>query len=141
MCGAGYHASQRHNVSARLLGDATMMTLRSSFLAAVGLALSLAVGAPAAQASPAFSYWSDEADYDQDSCAQRAQASFSADGWQSIHLNGHAITANRGPLGGVIICLDESLTQSIPVGVVSGGDGNAADDEANRLQYQMLGHY
>ena len=94
-----------------------MITLRSSFLAAAGLALSLAVGPPA------------------------AQASFSADGWQSLHPSGFAVSANRGPLAGVIICLDESLTQSIPVVVVTGGDGNAASDEANRLQYQMLGHY
>ena len=57
-----------------------MIPLRSSFLAAAGLALSLAAGSPAAQAGPALSYWSHEAEYDQDSCAQRAQASFGGDG-------------------------------------------------------------
>jgi hypothetical protein len=65
-----------------------MIPLRSSFLAAAGLALSLAAGSPAAQAGPALSYWSHEAEYDQDSCAQRAQASFGGDGWQSIQRTG-----------------------------------------------------
>jgi hypothetical protein len=116
-----------------------MVTLRSSFLAAAGLALSLVAASQAAQAGPAMSVWSGTADYDQDSCTQRAQASFSADGWQSIQP-GRSTMADRGPLSGAIVCLPESLTQSIPVGVVTGGDGNAADDEADRLKYQMLGH-
>jgi opacity protein-like surface antigen len=121
------------------LGDATVITLRSSFLAAAGLALSLMAALQVAQAGPAMSEWSATADYDQDSCAQRAQASFAANGWQSVQPNGYSIMADRGPLAGVIVCLPESLTQSIPVGVVSGGDGNAASDEADRLKYQMLG--
>jgi hypothetical protein len=47
--------------------------------------------------------------------------------------------AERGPLSGVIVCLDESLTQSVPVVVVTGGDDNAASDEADRFKRQMLG--
>ena len=117
-----------------------MIALRSNFLAAAGLALSLILmEAPAAQAGPALAYWSHEADYDQEACAQRAQASFTADGWQSIQRNGYGIMADRGPLSGVIVCLDESLTQSVPVVVVTGGGDNAASDEADRLQHQMLG--
>ena len=117
-----------------------MITLRPSFLAAAGLALSLMAASQAAQAGPAMSEWSGTADYDQDSCVQRAQASFAADGWQSIKP-GRLTMADRGPLSGAIVCLPESLTQSIPVGTVAGGDGNAASDEADRLEYQMLGHY
>jgi hypothetical protein len=116
-----------------------MIALRSSFLAAAGLALLLVMAAPAAQAGPALSYWSHEADYDQDSCTQRAQASFTADGWQGLQTSGPSVLGDRGPLSGVIVCLSESLTQSIPVVVVTGGDGNAASDEADRLKYQMLG--
>ncbi len=116
-----------------------MIALRSSFLAAAGLALSLAVGSPAAQAGPALSFWSHEADYDQNACVQRAQASFAADGWQRLQPSGTAVMADRGPLAGVIVCLNESLTQSVPVVVVTGGDGNAASDEADSLKHQMLG--
>jgi len=108
----------------------------------LGSILAIAVFAlsSAAHAGPALSYWSHEADYDQEACAQRAQASFTADGWQSIQRNGYGIMADRGPLSGVIVCLDESLTQSVPVVVVTGGgDSNAASDEADRLKYQMLG--
>jgi hypothetical protein len=121
-------------------GRDAVITLRSNFWIAAGLALSLVLAeAPAAHAGPALAYWSDEADYDQDSCVQRAQASFAADGWQGIKPNGHAVMADRGPLSGVMVCLDESLTQSVPVVVVTGGGDNAASDEADRLQHQMLG--
>jgi hypothetical protein len=65
-----------------------MIPLRSSFLAAAGLALSLAAGSPAAQAGPALSYWSHEAKYDQDSCAQRAQAVSAATAGRAFNATG-----------------------------------------------------
>jgi hypothetical protein len=46
--------------------------------------------------------------------------------------------ADRGPLSGVIVCMYQSRTQSVPVIVVAGGDGNAASDEAAALKSQML---
>jgi hypothetical protein len=42
-------------------------------------------------------------------------------------------------LSGVIVCLYQSLTQSVPVIVIAGGDGNAASAEATALKSQMLG--
>jgi hypothetical protein len=74
----------------------------------------------------------------QSSLAQRAQASFSNDGWHGVAPNGYAVMADRGPLSGVIVCMYQSLTQSVPVIVVAGGDGNAASDEAAALKSQML---
>jgi hypothetical protein len=104
-----------------------MAALRSSFVAIVGHALSIIAGAPAEQASPARSELSDDTEDDQDACVQRAQASFDADGWQNVSTNGYSILAARGPLsgviGGVIVCLYKSLTQSTPVIVVAGGGG------------------
>ena len=92
-----------------------------------------------AHAGPALSELSDVADYDQGACAQRAQASLVGDGWQSVAPNGYTVTADRGPLSGVIVCLYQSLTQSVPVIVIAGGDGNAASAEATALKSQMLG--
>ena len=116
-----------------------MITLRSSFLAATGLVLSLAMGAPASQAGPALSYYSDEAEYDQDSCVQRAQGALAGESWQGIHPNGHSVVADRGNLSALIVCLSESLTQSIPVIVVTGGgNSNDAATEVARLKYQLL---
>lgn len=95
-------------------------------------------GAPTAHAGPAMSELSDVADYNQDACAQRAQASFSNDGWHGVSPNGYTIMADRGPLSGVTVCMYQSLSQSVPVIVVAGGDGNAASDEAAALKSQML---
>jgi hypothetical protein len=126
--GAAEHAS-----------GATMPVLRLNFLAPAALALSLATATPMAHAGPALSELSDVADYDQGACAQRAQASLVGDGWQSVAPNGYTVTADRGPLSGVIVCLYQSLTQSVPVIVIAGGDGNAASAEATALKSQMLG--
>jgi hypothetical protein len=46
--------------------------------------------------------------------------------------------ADRRPLSGVIVCMYQSLTQSVPVIVVAGGDSNAASDEATALKSQTL---
>jgi hypothetical protein len=73
-----------------------------------------------------------------DACAQRAQASLANDGWHGVSANGYTVMADRGPLSGVIVCMYQSLTQSVPVIVVAGGDGNAASDEATALKSQML---
>jgi hypothetical protein len=116
-----------------------MPVLRLTVLASAALALSLATGTPMAHAGPALSELSDVADYNQDACAQRARASLVGDGWQSVASNGYTIMADRGPLSGVIVCLYQSLTQSIPVIVVAGGDGDAASAEATALKSQMLG--
>jgi hypothetical protein len=113
-------------------------TLRgSSALAVGGLALTFGAAAPLVHAGPAMSELSYTADFDQDACVQRAQVSFGNDGWQGVSTNGYTIMANRGPLSGVIVCLNQSLTQSIPVIVVAGGNGNAGDDEANALKSQL----
>jgi hypothetical protein len=74
----------------------------------------------------------------QDACAQPAQASFSNDGWHGVSPNGPTVMADRGSLSGVIVCMYQSLTQSVPVIVVAGSDGNAASDEASALKSQML---
>jgi hypothetical protein len=118
---------------------ATKIALRSSVFAAAALALALIVGMPAAHAGPAMSYLSYTADFDQDACTQRAQASFDDDGWTSVVPSEHAVDADRGPLSGVIVCVYDSFTQSIPVIVVTGGDGNAdaADAAADSLKNQM----
>jgi hypothetical protein len=126
--GAAEHAS-----------GATMPVLRFNFLATAALALSLATATLTAHAGPALSELSDVADYDQGACAQRAQASLVGDGWQSVAPNGYTVTADRGPLSGVIVCRYQSLTQSVPVIVIAGGDGNAASAEATALKSQMLG--
>jgi hypothetical protein len=52
--------------------------------------------------------------------------------------NGHSATADRGSLSGVIVCIYQSLTQSVPVIVVAGGDGNAASAQADALKSQLL---
>jgi hypothetical protein len=114
-----------------------MIALNPSSFAAAAVSLSLAIGAPTAHAGPALSELSDEIDYNQDACAQRAQASFSNDGWNGVSANGPTVVADRGPLSGVIACIYMSLTQSVPVIVVAGGDGNAASDEAAALKSQM----
>ena len=117
--------------------EATMIALNPSIFAAAAVSLSLAIGTPTAHAGPALSELSDEIDYNQDACAQRAQASFSNDGWNGVSANGPTVVADRGPLSGVIACIYMSLTQSVPVIVVAGGDGNAASDEAAALKSQM----
>ena len=115
-----------------------MIALHPSFFTAAALSLPLAIGAPTAHAGPALSELSDVTGYSQDACAQRAQASFSHDGWHSVSPNGYTIMADRGPLSGVIVCMYQSLSQSVPVIVVAGGDGDAASDEAAALKSQML---
>jgi len=100
--------------------EATMIALHRSFFAAAALSLPLAIGTPTAHAGPALSELSDVADYNQDDCAQRAQASFSNDGWHGVSPNGYTVMADRGPLSGVIVCMYQSLTQSVPVIVVAG---------------------
>jgi hypothetical protein len=115
-----------------------MIDVRPSLLAAAAFGLSLAVGTPVAHAGPALSELSDVANYNQDDCAQRAQASLANDGWHGVAANGYTITADRGPLSAVIVCLYQSMTQSVPVIVVAGGDGNSASAEANALKSQLL---
>jgi hypothetical protein len=115
-----------------------MTTPRLKFLAAAAAGLSVATGTPMAHAGPALSEISDVANYNQDECTQRAQSSLANDGWQGIAANGHSITADRGPLSAVIVCVYQSLTQSVPVIVVSGGNGNAASAEADALKSQLL---
>ena len=112
-----------------------MIALHPSFFAAAALSLPLAIGTPTAHAGPALSELSDVADYNQDA---RAQASFSNDGWHGVSPNGYTVMADRGPLSRVIVCMYQSLTQSVPVIIVAGGDGNAASDEATALKSQML---
>jgi hypothetical protein len=115
-----------------------MIALQPSFFAAAAGSLALAIGTPMAHAGPALSELSDAADYNEDACAQRAQASFANDGWYGVSPNGYTVMADHGPSSGVIVCTYQSLTQSVPVIVVAGGDGNATSDEAAALKSQML---
>ena len=69
---------------------------------------------------------------------EQARNALVRDGWQNLQGE-YAILGDRGPLSAVIVCLDYSLTQSLAVVVVSGGDGNAASDEADRLKRQLFG--
>jgi hypothetical protein len=117
------------------------MRLLLTMTAASVLAMFIITVSPPAYANPALSEWSDLNDYDQDVCVQRARATFAGDGWQNVQLSGYSISADRGPLSGVIVCLGygASLTQSVAVVVVAGGDGNAAADEGSRLKRQMFG--
>jgi hypothetical protein len=85
--------------------EATMIDVPPNLLAAVAFGLSLAVGTPVAHAGPALSELSDVANYNQDDCAQRAQASLANDGWHGVAANGYTVTADRGPLSAVIVCL------------------------------------
>jgi hypothetical protein len=61
-----------------------------------------------------------------------AQASLANDGWHGVSANGYTVMADRGPLSGVIVCMYQSLTQSVPVIVVAGCDGNAAPTKPRR---------
>jgi hypothetical protein len=111
--------------------EPAMLRVAKTLIPAV-FALAVAVSTTA-WAGPAMSEWSGHSDdYDQDICVPRAQGVFAADGWQAIQPTGYVIMADRGPLSGMIVCLDYggSLTQSVAIVVVSGGDGNAAADAA-----------
>src|SRR5260370_38180138 len=93
-------------------------------------------------AGPAMSWSSNDVDYAQDVCMQRANGAFAREGWGNIHLAGSpalAIAAQKGPLAGVILCLDRAIgaDHAIAVVFVPGGDGGVAPQKSARLQHHM----
>jgi hypothetical protein len=93
-------------------------------------------------AGPAISWSSNDVDYAQDVCMQRAQGAFAREGWNGIHPSGTpalSISAQKGPLAGVILCVDRCIgaDHAIAVVFVTGGDGNLAPGERDRLQYYV----
>jgi len=103
-----------------------------SILATVSaLTATLALRPTAAWAGPEISEWSHRVDLDADSCAKRARWAFAQDGWAGIQNgSGDIVMADKGPLGGMIICLGGGLfdNQCTAVIVVTGGDGDAAPE-------------
>jgi hypothetical protein len=93
-------------------------------------------------AAPAMSWSSDDVDYDQGACMQRAEAAFGRESWDNIHPSGNpplSIAAFKGPLAGVILCLDRAIgaDHAVVVIFVTGGGDGVADGERGRLHYDM----
>ncbi|HEX9522311.1 MAG TPA: hypothetical protein VF949_05060 [Reyranella sp.] len=110
--------------------------------AAAALVTSLVGISMPSLAGPAMSWSSNDVDYAQDVCMQRANGAFAREGWGNIHLAGSpalAIAAQKGPLAGVILCLDRAIgaDHAIAVVFVTGGDGELAPNERERLQHHM----
>jgi hypothetical protein len=108
--------------------------------AAAALATVLAVGP--SRAAPAMSWSSDDVDYTQDVCMQRAQGAFGREGWANIHPGGSpalGIAAFKGKLAGLILCLDRAIgaDHAIAVVFVTGGGDGQATGERDRLHYYM----
>ena len=110
--------------------------------AAAALVTSLVAVSIPSHASPAMSRSSDDVDYAQDICMQRAEGAFAREGWTNIHLGGTpalGIVGDKGRLAGLILCLDRVIgaDHAIAVVLVTGGDENLAPSERARLQYYM----
>jgi hypothetical protein len=95
-----------------------------------------------ALAGPAMSWSSDDVDYAQDICMQRAEAAFGREGWTNIHPGGSpalGIAAYKGALSGLILCLDRCIgaDHAIAVVFVTGGDDGQGSAERDRLQYYV----
>ena len=93
-------------------------------------------------ATPALAWSSDDIDYAQDICRQRALAAFAREGWDSIHPSGNpalAVAAFKGRLAGVILCVDRVIgaDHSVAVIFVTGGENGQPDTERDRLEYYM----
>jgi hypothetical protein len=111
-------------------------------MAAAALLISLVGISTPSLASPAMSWSSNDVDYAQDVCMQRAKGAFTREGWGNIHPAGSpalATAALKGPLAGVILCLDRAIgaDHAIAVVFVTGGDGDLAPSERERLQHHM----
>jgi hypothetical protein len=111
-------------------------------MAAAALLISLVGVSTPSLASPAMSWSSNDVDYAQDVCMQRAKGAFTREGWGNIHPAGSpalATAALKGPLAGVILCLDRAIgaDHAIAVVFVTGGDGDLAPSERERLQHHM----
>jgi hypothetical protein len=111
---------------------------RLSSLAVLTLA---AFGAPAsANANPQISEWSDQVDYDQAACVDHARAAFAQEGWDHVAVaNKWVVSADKGGLSGLIVCLYSSDSQADPVVFVAGGDGDLGSNEGLHLKHDMFG--
>jgi hypothetical protein len=110
--------------------------MRKLMAAAAAALTAVIVATPApSHAAPALSWWSDDFSEDQNVCVDRAKGAFAQEGWTGIAVQGTAgisVNANKGKLAAVILCIDASV-----IVVVSGGDGDLAPNERDRLKYYM----
>lgn len=111
-------------------------------LTAGGVAALLLGFEPTSTASPALAYSSDDADYAQDVCRQRASTALAPEGWEGVHPSGNpplAVAASKGPLAAVILCVDRAIgaDHSIAVIFVTGGENGQPDAERDRLEHYM----
>jgi hypothetical protein len=116
-----------------------MITRRLSTIATVALAAALVGVSTASLACPSMSWSSDDVDYVQDICMQRAEGAFGRESWGNIYLSGNralSVAAEKGLRAGVVLCLDRAIGADHPVAVVfvTGGDGNLAPNERDRLR-------
>jgi len=118
------------------------MRMLYSVVSAAFLATSLVTVSRPGLADPAMAWSSDDLDYEQEVCMQRAQGAFAREGWTGIHPGGNpplGTVAHKSPLVGLIMCLDRAIggNHAIAVVVVSGGDDGVADSARDRLQHYM----
>ena len=107
-----------------------------------GMVILAAAFSTPSKATPALAWSSDDVDYAQDACRQRAAAAFTKEGWDSIHPGGSpplATVAFKGSLAGVILCVDRAIgaDHSVAVVFVTGGENGQPDAERDRLDYYM----
>jgi hypothetical protein len=93
-------------------------------------------------AYPDVSWSSNDLDYTQDVCMQRAKAAFAREGWVNIHTSGQpalSTVAHKEPLVAVILCVDRAIgaDHCIAVVFVAGGDGDLGSNERDRLRSYM----
>jgi hypothetical protein len=133
----------RHRISAFLDPPGVRIMWKFPTAAAtVALVTSLIAFSMAAHAAPAMSWSSDDVDYDQSICVQRAEAAFGREQWKSIHPSGNpplGIAAHKGSLSGLILCLDRAIgaNHAVAVVFVTGGGEGVADRERDRLHDHM----
>jgi hypothetical protein len=109
-----------------------------------GLALFALFVASAAQGqdTPPFAWSSHAISNNPDVCRARAQTAFAREGWHGIHPAGNpllAVAAFKGPLAGLILCVDSAsgIDTALAIIFVTGGGNGQPDAERDRLEYYL----
>jgi hypothetical protein len=97
-------AVQSHVPHLQYRQETQTKTIMRIFLttAVAAVATALVAGSTAARAGPAMSWASNDVDYAQDVCMQRAEGAFAREGWSNIHHSGSpalSIAAEKGTSG------------------------------------------